>query len=299
MKAVISGDAGFVGRHLRQLLEAEGMEVHGFDIKSGFDVTDHGQILFFLSTYRPDYIFHLAAVTSVASSFEDPVSCMAVNIGGSVNLLEAVRELDLDCKILLASSTEVYSPAIDDTPLDVASPTQPRTPYGVSKLAMEQLGAIYANTYGMHVIVTRTNNHTGPGQDGPFAVTSFARQIVEIEKGRQTELKHGDLSAFKSYLDVRDVVKAYRIAIDLEPYVYNIAADDNIEMKVLLDRLISQAKVPIKTSTDKSLIRPYAPDKTLYATSSKLREAGWKPEYNLERTLYDTLQWWRSREINN
>lgn len=295
MKAFITGDKGFVGQHLTRLLEDEGIDVVGYDIVDGYDVTDYPSLHAKLKEHRPDYIFHLAAMTSVATSFETPVSCMATNVGGSTNLLEAARSLELTSNILLASSTEVYSPAKDDTPLEVSSAVQPRTPYGVSKLAMEQLGAIYANSYGLHVVVTRTNNHTGPGQDGPFAVTSFARQIVEIERGKQDELKHGDLSAFKSYLDVRDVIKAYRLAIDLEPYVYNIAATDNIEMKVLLDRLVSQARVPIKTSTDTSLIRPYAPDKTRYQTSSKLKEAGWEPEYNLERTLHDVLEYWRSK----
>lgn len=295
MKAFITGNKGFVGQHLTKLLETEGMDVHGFDITDGKDITDYQLLHDTLKELRPDYIFHLAAVTSVASSFEEPLACMATNVGGSTNLLEAVRRLDLDCRVLLASSTEVYSPAQDDTPLDVGSAVQPRTPYGVSKLSMEQLGAIYASSYKMDVVVTRTNNHTGPGQDGPFAVTSFARQIVDIEKGKQDILRHGDLSSFKSYLDVRDVVKAYRIAIDLEPYVYNIASDTNIEMQVLLDRLVAQAKVPVKTSKETSLIRPYAPDKTLYKPSSKLKEAGWEQEYNLERTLQDVLEYWRNK----
>ncbi len=295
MNAVITGIRGFVGQHLTRLLEGQGIEVIGFDVLDGFDLTDYDSIYNTLAKYRPDYIFHLAAVTSVVSSFEQPVSCMAVNIGGSINLLEAVRKLELPAHVLLASSTEVYSAAISDAPLDEASPVQPRTPYGVSKLAMEQLGAIYANSYDMHVVVTRTNNHTGPGQDGPFALTSFARQIVEIEKGRQDVLKHGDLSAFKSYLDVRDVVRAYRIAIDLDPYVYNVTSEESTEMQVLLDELVRQAKVPIVTSNETSLMRPYTAEKTFYQTSSKLIKAGWEPEYNLTRTLHDVLEYWRNK----
>lgn len=295
-KAFITGDKGFVGRHLRKLLEEEGMEVHGYDLMGGLDIKDKELLKTHLAKIRPDYIFHLAAITSVQDSFVNPLECINTNIYGSVCLLEAVRELGLPCHIQLASSTEVYSPAIDDTPLDIGSPVQPRTPYGVAKLSMEQMASIYASAYKMHVVVTRTNNHTGPGQDGPFAVTSFARQIVEIEKGNQDILRHGDLSSFKSYLDVRDVVRAYRIAIDLDPYIYNIASDTNIEMQVLLDRLVAQAKVPIITSKDVSLVRSYAPDKTLYKTSSKLKEAGWEPEYNLERTLNDVLEYWRGKK---
>lgn len=234
-------------------------------------------------------------MASVPQSFADPRECVTVNIEGSVALLEAVRELELTSRILLASSTEVYSPALDDTPLEVGSSIQPRTPYGVSKLAMEQLGAIYASAYQMDIVVTRTTNHTGPGQDGPYAVTSFAKQIVAIERGEQDVLKHGDLTSFKSYLDVRDVVKAYRLAIDMQPYIYNIASDETYEMQTLLDRLVANAKVPVVTSKDTALIRPYAPDKTRYQTSSKLKEAGWKPEYNIERTLNDVLNYWRTK----
>lgn len=294
MKAFITGGKGFVGKHLTQLLIDEGQVVKTFDLVDGQDILSN-ELYEKLKEFRPDYIYHLAAMASVPQSFADPRECVTVNIEGSVALLEAVRGLELTSKILLASSTEVYSPALDDTPLGVGSSIQPRTPYGVSKLAMEQLGAIYASAYQMDIVVTRTTNHTGPGQDGPYALTSFAKQIVAIERGEQDILKHGDLTSFKSYLDVRDVVKAYRLAIDMEPYIYNIASDETYEMQALLDRLVANAKVPVKTSKDTALIRPYAPDKTRYQTSSKLMEAGWGPEFNIERTLHDVLNYWRTR----
>jgi GDP-4-dehydro-6-deoxy-D-mannose reductase len=294
MKALITGGKGFVGQHLKELLEAEGQEVMTFDLVDGQDILSN-ELYTTLKKFMPDYVYHLAAMTSVPQSLEEPRECVTVNIEGSVALLEAIRDLELPCHVLLASSTEVYRPAIDDTPLSVSSAIQPRTPYGVSKLAMEQLASIYSAVYNIHVIITRTTNHTGPGQDGPFAVTSFAKQIVAIERGEQDELKHGDLTSFKSYLDVRDVVKAYRLAIDMQPYIYNIASDETYEMQTLLDRLVANAKVPVKTSKDTALIRPYAPDKTRYETSSKLKEAGWKPEFNIERTLHDVLDYWRTK----
>ena len=290
----MTGGKGFVGQHLKKLLEEEGQEVIVYDLVDGLDILSN-ELYEALKKHRPQYIYHLAAMASVPQSFADPRECVTVNIEGSVALLEAVRELELTSRILLASSTEVYSPALDDTPLEVGSSIQPRTPYGVSKLAMEQLGAIYASAYQMDIVVTRTTNHTGPGQDGPYALTSFAKQIVAIERGEQDVLKHGDLTSFKSYLDVRDVVKAYRLAIDMQPYIYNIASDETYEMQALLDRLVANAKVPVVTSKDTALIRPYAPDKTRYQTSSKLKEAGWKIEYNIERTLQDVLNYWRSK----
>lgn len=294
MKALITGGKGFVGKHLTRLLVDEGHTVEPFDLIDGRDILSD-DLYDVLKEFRPDYIFHLAAMTSVPQSFEDPEGCIRTNIQGSVALLEAVRKLELNCNVLLASSTEVYSPGLSDTPLDTSSPVQPRTPYGVSKLAMEQLAAVYANLHNIHVVVTRTTNHTGPGQDGPFALTSFAKQIVAIERGEQDILEHGDLTSFKSYLDVRDVVRAYLIAIDLPPHIYNIASDETYEIKSLLDRLVANAKTPITLSTNTSLIRPYAPDKTRYETSSKLKDAGWKPEFNIERTLNDVLEYWRNR----
>jgi len=294
MKSFITGGKGFVGKHLTELLKKEGHEVITFDLVDGQDITK-STLMSELAHHRPDYIYHLAAVTSVPQSFAEPLDTIRTNVEGSVHLLECVRALDLTCKIHLASSTEVYSPALDDTPLHVGSPIQPRTPYGVTKLAMEQMASIYASSYNQHVVVTRTTNHTGPGQDGPFAVTSFAKQIVAIERGEQDVLKHGDLTSFKSYLDVRDVVRAYRIAIDLKPYIYNIASDETFEMKALLDRLVANAKVPVTLSTDTTLVRPYAPDKTRYQTSSLLKDAGWRQEYNIERTLHDVLEYWRQK----
>lgn len=294
MRSFITGGKGFVGRHLTELLEKEGQQVITFDLVDGQDITK-STLMSELARHRPDYIYHLAAVTSVPQSFAEPLDTIRTNVEGSVHLLECVRALDLTCKIHLASSTEVYSPALDDAPLHVGSPIQPRTPYGVSKLSMEQMAAIYASSYNQHIVVTRTTNHTGPGQDGPFAVTSFAKQIVAIERGEQDVLKHGDLTSFKSYLDVRDVVRAYRIAIDLKPYIYNIASDETFEMKALLDRLVANAKVPVTLSTDTTLVRPYAPDKTRYQTSSLLKDAGWRQEYNIERTLHDVLEYWRKK----
>ncbi len=294
MRSFITGGRGFVGQHLKALLEAEGQEVTTFDLVDGQDI-NKATLLSELAKCQPDYVYHLAAVTSVPESFKNPLDCLRTNIEGSVHLLECIRALKITCKILLASSTEVYSPAIDDTPLDINSSLHPRTPYGVSKLAMEQLAAIYVGAYGMDIVITRTTNHTGPGQDGPFALTSFAKQIVAIERGEQEELVHGDLTSFKSYLDVRDVVRAYRLAVDLPSYIYNIASSETYEMQGLLDRLVQNAKVPVRTSTDTSLVRAYQQDKTRYETSSLLREAGWRPEYSIERTLHDLLEYWRQK----
>jgi len=292
MKALVTGNKGFVGQHLTEALNKKGIEVIGYDIKEGLDITSPN-LKHFVESWKPDYIFHLAAKINAAESFDKPLEYMATNVGGTINLLEAAK--NINANILLASSTEVYSPAIDDTPLDITSVTQPQTPYGVSKLTMEQMGAIYANRYKMHIVVTRTNNHTGPGQDGPFALTSFAKQIVEIERGRRDVLEHGDLSNFKSYLDVRDVVQAYITAIDLSPYIYNVTSDDSYEMGDLLNRLVAYAKVPITRSQNTSLVRSYKAPQTFYKPSSRLKDAGWKIEYPLERTLYDLLEYWRRK----
>lgn len=294
MKSFITGGKGFVGKHLKELLLKEGHEVVTFDLVDDQDISS--TLLYdSLSKERPDYIYHLAAVTSVPESFVDPQNCMRSNVEGSVNLLECVRKLDITCKIHIASSTEVYAPAMNDQPLTESASVRPKTPYGISKLTMEQIAAMYVGLYGMDIVITRTTNHTGPGQDGPFALTSFAKQIVEIERGTKEVLTHGDLTSFKSYLDVRDVVKAYRIAIDLKPYVYNLAAEKAYDMQGLLNRLVAQAKVPVKTSLDTSLVRLTPPDKTTFSTSNLLKEAGWKPEYNLERTLHDVLEYWREK----
>lgn len=279
MKSLIFGGAGFVGAHLAEYLH-ETTDVTISDLRLGLDIRDYEQVRRVLDEIRPDYIYHLAAVTSVPEAIADPKRVIDVNINGTYHILEATRRLGLKTKILLASSTE--APVANN-------------PYGMSKLAMEQLGGFYAKAYGMNVVSTRTCNHTGPGQQDAFAIPSFAKQVALIEVEAAEVLRHGNLDVWKNYLDVRDVVKAYQVAIDLPSDIYTISSSEPVMMTDIIDILTSQAKCEIALQPNPEIMRSYKQDKVAHRTSEMI-EVLWQPRYTLEDTVRDTLDYWR-REI--
>lgn len=294
MRCLVTGWAGFVGEHLVKLLKSQGHEVFGFDIKNSIeqDLRNYEAVRGAIDQCRPDRIFHLAALAYVPESFLDPRRAIEVNTLGSLNILEAVRNLGLKTKIHFCGSSEEYGD-VEDNRTDEVSLPNPQSPYAIGKLGMDYLGQLYAKAYGMDIVVTRTFNHTGPGRGEMYAESAWAKQIVEIERGERTVLKHGDLNPIRNYTDVRDVVRAYTLAVDLPSGVYNVCSDQNVVMGKVLAILKSKANCEVPTETDSNLMRPAdfsfkSPD------SSKFRKlTGWKPEIALEQTLADILSNWR------
>lgn len=280
MRSLIIGGTGFVGCYLADYLR-QTTDVDVVDLKLGTDIRDYETVRRVIDELRPDYIYNLAAVTSIPEAIADPQRVIDTNITGTLNILEVVRRLGLKTNILLASSTE--------------APTA-NNPYGLTKMAMEQLGDFYARAHGLHVVSTRTCNHTGPEQESTFAVPSFARQIALIENEAQEELVHGDLSVWKHYLDVRDVVQAYQFANDLPSGTYTIASKEPVTMEIIVDLLKGMANVPVTSRVDEKLLRPYAQERVVHQTSPELA-AFWQPKYKLKETLADTLEYWRRRVL--
>lgn len=291
MKILVTGLSGFVGMHLARLLVADGHDVRGYDLSHGQDLRDFESLRNMLDDFRPDKIFHLAALAYVPESTANPVRAIDVNTIGSINLLEAVRQLGLKTKIQMAGTSEEYGdagPNEDDM-------LNPLSPYAIGKAGMDYMGRLYARAYGMEVVITRAFNHTGPGRGEMYAESSWAKQIVEIEQGKRDVVKHGNLSPVRNFTDVRDVVRAYSIAIDLPSGVYNVCSTQNVSMQEVINKLIEQAKVPIKMVSDQALYRPS--DFSFKKPScAKLQDlSDWKPEIALDATLGDILQYWRER----
>lgn len=290
-KILITGMSGFVGDHLATLLAEQGHEVHGYDLRHNQDLRNYEQLRNTLDVLRPDKIFHLAALAYVPESTANPVRAIDVNTIGSINLLEAVRQLGLKTKIHMAGTSEEYG----DAGPNEGDIINPLSPYAISKAAMDYFGRLYARAYGMEVVVTRAFNHAGPGRGEMYAESAFAKQIVEVELGRRKVVEHGNLESIRNYTDVRDIVRAYTLAIDLPPGVYNICSDNNVKMQEIMDGLIKHAKKPIKTKINPALYRPSdfsfkKPNCVLFQTKTN-----WKPEISLDQTLSDILQWWRER----
>jgi GDP-4-dehydro-6-deoxy-D-mannose reductase len=314
-KALITGVTGFAGSHLAELLLKEGVSVHGILrwrskmdnielIKNKMnlyeaDLLDAHSLYKVIDDIRPNYIFHLAAQSYVQSSWASPSNTIEINVTGTVNIFEAVRKTGLNTAIQIACSSEEYGRVYkNELPISENNPLRPLSPYAVSKLAMDYLGYQYFESYGMNIIRTRGFNHTGPRRGDVFAESTFAKQIAEIEKGKKEPVVYvGNLDARRDYTDVRDMVRAYYLAVQKckSGEVYNIATGSSWKIKDVLDLLLSYSKVKIKIEKDKSRMRP-SDVEVLIGDATKFRkQTGWKPTIPFERTMRDLLDYWRSR----
>lgn len=294
IKAVITGESGFVGQYLSNHLRSEGIEVYPFNLHEEQDIRNYESLRNWLDEVRPNYIFHLAAQAFVPESFYNPTRTFEVNTLGSLNILEAVRQLQIKTKILLCGTSEEYGGGVnEDGIITENTQLEPSSPYAVSKMAMDYLGQVYAKSYGLEVVITRAFNHAGPGRGEMYAESSFAKQIVECEVGKRELVEHGNLTTVRNYTDVRDVVRAYKMAIDLPSGVYNICSDNSITMQELLDLLIKNAKVPIKTNISEALYRPGDFSFKTPSCEKFKKLTDWKTTYSLEDTMVSILDDWR------
>ena len=314
-KALITGIAGFVGSHMAELLLSQGYEVWGMSrprskmdhiesIKSKLhledaDLLDSHSLYTTLNKIKPDYIFHLAAQSFVPTSWGSPAVTLEVNIVGSANVFEAVRQVGIDPVIQIACSSEEYGMVYEnEVPIKETNPLRPLSPYAVSKLAMDYLGYQYFESYGMKIIRTRGFNHTGPRRGDTFAESTFAKQIALIEKGKQEPVIYvGNLEAQRDYTDVRDMVRAYLLAVQkCDPgEVYNIATGHAIKIEDVLKMMLAMSTVKVEIKQDPARMRP-SDVPILIGDNKKFQEkTGWKAEIPFEKTAADLLNYWRER----
>jgi len=178
------------------------------------------------------------------------------------------------------------------------SPLRPNNPYAVSKVAQDFLGLQYHLAYGLPVVRVRPFNHTGPGQSPRFVVPAFASQIARIEVGLQEPvLRVGNLDAARDFSDVRDIVRAYHLAVtEGEPgEVYNLASGRPQPVRGLLETLLGYSQVKIRVERDEERSRPVDVP-VVYGSAEKFhRQTGWEPQIPFEQTLRDTLEYWRGQ----
>ena len=314
-KVLITGIAGFAGSHLAELLLSKGFEVHGMrrprtkmdHIESianrlhltDADLLDSHSLYSTISRIKPDYIFHLAAQSFVPTSWVSPSVTLEVNIVGSANLFEAVRQASIDPVIQIACSSEEYGMVYDnELPIKETNPLRPLSPYAVSKVAMDYLGYQYHQSYNVRVIRTRGFNHTGPRRGDTFAESNFAKQIALIEKGKQEPVVHvGKVEAKRDYTDVRDMVKGYLLAAEkCDPGdVYNICTGNAVKIADVLALLLSYSKIKVEIKPDPDRMRPSDVPILLGDNSKFVAKTDWKPEIAFEKTMEDLLNYWRER----
>jgi len=318
---LITGAGGFVGGHLcAYLLAHTDWELMGTVYPRPVeaqppeprlrlrhaDLRDPQGVRALVDEVQPDYIFHLAAQSFVPTSFADPWDTLENNIRAELNLLEAVRRMarsetgqSSDVRVLVIGSNEEYgAPQPHELPQTEQSPLRPNNPYAVSKVAQDFLGLQYYLAYGVFVVRVRPFNHTGPGQSPRFVVPAFASQIARIEAGLQEPvMKVGNLEAARDFADVRDIVRAYQLAVTQgEPgEVYNLASGRPHSVQELLETLLSYSQAQIRVERDPARYRPVDVP-VVYGSAEKFRQqTGWEPQIPFEQTLQDVLEYWRKQ----
>jgi len=312
LQALITGAGGFVGRHLcAYLLAHTDWEMLGTVYPQQVeaqppepclrlrhaDLRDPEGVRALVDEVQPDYIFHLAAQSFVPASFSDPWDTLENNIRAELNLLEAVRRSGRDVRVLVVGSNEEYgAPRPEELPQTEDSPLRPNNPYAVSKIAQDFLGFQYYLAYGVPVVRVRPFNHTGPGQAPRFVVPAFASQIARVEAGLQEPVMQvGNLDAARDFTDVRDIVRAYHLAVTQgeSGEVYNLASGQAQSVRGLLETLLSYSKTDIRVERDPARYRPVDVP-VVYGSADKFRgRTGWVPQIPFEQTLRDTLEYWR------
>ena len=289
--AFVTGGGGFAGSHLLALLPdavAPG--------RAELDLLDAAAVREAVRAAAPTKVFHLAALASVARSWEEPAQTLTANLAMTSNLLEALRLEARDAAVMLVSSSEVYGPP-ELLPVDEDAPLRPQNPYAVSKTACDLLGGQYADAFGMRVVRMRPFNHAGPGQGDDFVIGTLTRQVAAAEAAGDAEcvLRTGNPDSARDFTDVRDVVRAYVAAAGLEPGAWNVASGVGVSVRELIELVRSAATVPIRHEIDAERVRAHdVPE--VRGSAERLRAAtGWAPQIPLRQTVEDALDEWRRR----
>ena len=297
MKALITGAAGFVGRHLTTHLESHGDQVHGVDRDTGPDLLDADGCTALLDELRPDAVYHLGGFSDVGGSWNTPNATFRVNAEGTLNVLQACVSAGVQ-RVVAVSSADVYGRVtMSELPLTEDNPLRPVSPYAASKIAADYLALQAHLGYGLEVMRVRAFNHLGTGQTNRFVAPALAERIAlnELEGGEVVPV--GNMTPRRDFTDVRDVVRAYRLLIENgEPgEAYNVCSGHDIAISELADRLVAKAARPMRLEGDPSLQRPVDVP-VLRGDYTQLNKAtGWEPEIDLDQTLSDLLEEWRSR----
>jgi GDP-4-dehydro-6-deoxy-D-mannose reductase len=312
LKNLITGIHGFAGSHLADCLLKQNEDVVGLARKDAgngnlkhiedkiqvlsADVRDRQELKKFLRDVRPERIYHLAAVSFAPDAEKEGAAVFDTNFTGTLNLLQAIKELQLNCRVLFAGSAEAYGRVTEEeSPVKETKLLQPVSLYGVSKASAEMLVQSYYLRDGLDVVRVRPFNHIGPRQNSRFVCSSFARQIAAIEKGADAVMQTGNLESYRDFMDVRDTVRAYHAVMENAGAgeVFNVCSGQAVSVQSILDGLLEISGIPIRIERDNKLYREEEPVRVAGDPSLLTEKTGWRAEIPLKQTLHDLLNHWR------
>jgi GDP-4-dehydro-6-deoxy-D-mannose reductase len=315
VRVLITGITGFVGPHLAEYLLAHHREVEPWGLAWGDegrdqlvglepglrlvegDLTDPASLDAALAAARPEVVFHLAAATSVADSWTHPAHIFRVNVNGQINLFECLLAAGMKPMVVLSSSAEIYGRApTESLPLTEDHRLRPISPYGASKAAQDLVAFQYHAAHGLPTVRLRLFNQTGPRRPARFVLSSFARQITEIERGlRGPELAVGNLEVVRDFSDVRDVARAYWLAAtEGRPgAAYNICSGQPRTIRSALEGLLELSPCQAEIRVEPALLRAAEIPVQYGSHAAFTADTGWQPEIRFEQTLQDLLDWHR------
>ena len=306
MRALVTGATGFVGKHLVQHLIDSGDEVLGTYLGEApknfpcptvpLDITDSFRCQVLISEHKPDTIYHLAAIAFVPEAEKDFRRTMDINVTGAHNIYRACDVLQQRLSVVFVSSGEVYGKvAPENIPITENTPTNPNNNYSLSKAMGELVALRYSASGLMRPVVMRAFNHIGPGQHRSFVVSSFAEQLAQIKLGKLPPVvRVGNLEAKKDFTDVRDVVRAYRLAAERGQGVYNVGSNKAVTVRELLDTLIDISGVAVSVEVDPLRYRPIDVKEIRCSFDKAHRELGWSPKISLRESLEEAFKLWIS-----
>jgi GDP-4-dehydro-6-deoxy-D-mannose reductase len=316
MRVLITGITGPVGSFLADyLLTLPDVEVHAFkrwrsdprpiehlrgrvEFHEG-DVEDPFSIGRAIERAAPDRIYHLAAQSYPSESWDAPVATMRVNVEGTINVLEAVRRFRPETRVHIAGSSAEYGWVTpEEVPIAETHALRPASPYGVSKAAAELTGLQYHDSFGLHVVVTRSFNHVGPRQGDRCSIQTFCQQMAAIEAGRQAPvIAVGNLDARRDFTHTSDVARALWLLLDrgTPGEVYNLCSGSAVRIGDIVAEVQRQGRVPVEIKVDPARLRP-SDEPLLMGDNRKLRAAtGWAPEIGMPQIVSELLAYWRER----